>query len=194
MKNIKNVLFNETEHKYTYLGRELKGVTKAIAMLLNKKLPTKSKAKSNGNLFDLATLYGTDVHKEVENYFNCNKSVHTDAGKWVVKTLQHFCNERNIVQNVICELIVSDFEATASKIDAVIFDTDGAYLFDIKTTSKVDRKYCSLQLSVYQRLFELCYGLKVKGLFVLGTKSQRIYKMLPSTDFMINAVLEFNKL
>lgn len=183
--------FLESEHIYTFQGKTLKGVTKAVAFLLGKKIPIPEK---QNKLFQLSTLYGTDVHKEVENYFNHNAPLYTEAGKWIVQALDTFCKERNFVANAQSEVIVTDYVSTASKVDIVMQSADGVYLFDVKTTSYIDRKYCSLQLSVYKKLYESCYNQKVLGLFVLGTKSKRIYKILPCTDAMVQAVLEYNKL
>ena len=90
--------------------------------------------------------------------------------------------------------MVSDFEGTASKVDIVLRTlSNKAYLFDIKTTSKFDRAYCSLQLSVYKKLFEACYGTKVDRMFVLGTKSKRQFRIIEQTDTMVQKILDMNK-
>ena len=60
---IKAVTFDEKKHKYFYNGRELHGVTGAIGKMLGKSFPDNDTVR-------LATMYGSDVHKEVENYFN----------------------------------------------------------------------------------------------------------------------------
>ena len=86
------------------------------------------------------------------------------------------------------------FEGTASKVDIVLRTlSNKAYLFDIKTTSKFDRTYCSLQLSVYKKLFEACYGTRVDGMFVLGTKSKRRFRIIEQTDAMVQKILDMNK-
>ena len=89
--------------------------------------------------------------------------------------------------------MVSDFEGTASKIDVVMHTTDGAYLFDIKTTSHFDREYCSLQLSVYKKLFEQNYNEHVLGMYVLGTKSKRTFRIIQQEDSRVNKILNMNK-
>ena len=89
--------------------------------------------------------------------------------------------------------MVSDFETTASKVDIVLHSTDGVYLFDIKTTSRFDRFYCSLQLSIYKKLYEENYGEKVKGMFVFGTKQKRKFRILEQNKELVDKILSYNK-
>ena len=191
---IKAVTFNEEEHKYFYEGKELHGVTGAIGKLMGKSFPDTDVVK-------IATMYGTDVHKEVENYFNKHNhwfndsQFSTEGAKWVVEELRRFCDSLILdrATSVECEVLVSDFEGTASKVDVVVTTVEGvAYLFDIKTTSKFDRSYCSLQLSVYKKLFEACYG-TVDRMFVLGTKAKRRFRIIEQDDSKVQKIMEMNK-
>ena len=170
---IKAVTFDEKEHRYFYAGKELRGITGAIGKMLGKSFPDTDTVR-------LATMYGTDVHKDVENYFNkhgCwfnDSELSTEGAKWVVEELRRFTDGLILdrAERIECEVMVSDFEGTASKVDVVVTTAGGnAYLFDIKTTSTFDRPYCSLQLSVYKRLYEACYDRNVYAMFVLGTKA-----------------------
>ena len=190
---IKAVTFNEEEHKYFYEGKELHGVTGAIGKLMGKSFPDTDVVK-------IATMYGTDVHKEVENYFNKHNHwfndshFSTEGAKWVVEELRRFCDSLILdrANSVECEVLISDFEGTASKVDVVVTTVEGvAYLFDIKTTSKFDRSYCSLQLSVYKKLFEACYG-TVDRMFVLGTKAKRRFRIIEQDDSKIQKILYMN--
>ena len=192
---IKAVTFNEEEHKYFYEGKELHGVTGAIGKLMGKSFPDTDVVK-------LATMYGTDVHKEVENYFNRhghwfnNSQLSTEGAKWVVEELRCFCDSLILdrATSIECEVMVSDFEGTASKVDVVLRTlSNKAYLFDIKTTSHFDREYCSLQLSVYKKLFEACYGMEVAGLYVLATKLKRVFKILEKENSKVQKILDMNK-
>ena len=89
--------------------------------------------------------------------------------------------------------MVSDFEGTASKIDIVITSLDGnSYLFDIKT-GNFDRPYCSLQLSCYKYLFELCYNIKVCGLYVLHTKTKKRFHIIEQNKEKVLKLLKMNK-
>ena len=192
---IKAVTFNEEEHNYFYEGKELHGVTGAIGKIMGKSFPDTDVVK-------LATMYGTDVHKEVENYFNRHghwfndSQLSTEGAKWVVEELRRFCDSLILdrATSIECEVMVSDFEGTASKVDIVLRTlSNKAYLFDIKTTSKFDRAYCSLQLSVYKKLFEACYGTKVDRMFVLSTKAKRQFRIIEQTDAMVQKILDMNK-
>lgn len=191
---IKAVTFDEEKHRYYFDGKELFGVTGAIGKLMGKSFPDTDTVK-------LATLYGSDVHKEVENYFNQNdywfneRKLSTEGAQWVIDTLKDFCsNCKEFLLNLECEVMVSDFEGTASKVDIVLRTRDNtAYLFDIKTTSHFDRPYCSLQLSVYKKLFEQCYGMKVAGMYVLATKKKRQFKILDQEESKVQKILDMNK-
>ena len=187
---IKRVVFDEEAHTYSFDGKALHGVTGVIGKMLGKKFPDNERVM-------LATMYGSDVHKEVENYYNRNTpSLSTRGSMWVVKALEDF--KRSLKMNkplkVECEVMVSDFEGTASKIDVVVHvDEQTVFIFDIKTTAVFDREYCTLQLNVYKRLYEAVYGRKVQGMYVLSTKQERMFRILDDTPSRIEKVLRDNK-
>lgn len=191
---IKAVTFDEETHRYFFEGRELHGVTGVIGKLMGKSFP-------DTDIVKLATMYGSDVHKEVENYFNNHghwfndASLSTEGAEWVVDTLKDFCSYTDkFFLNLECEVMVSDFEGTASKVDVVLRTRDNtAYLFDIKTTSHFDRPYCSLQLSCYKKMFEACYDMKVEGMYVLATKPKRLFKILEQSESKVHKILDMNK-
>lgn len=190
---IYRVEFIEDKHEYWYtegnVRKRLHGVTGAIGKLMGKSFP-------DTDVVHLATMYGSDVHKEVENYYNNNGKLSTEAAKWVVSELSRKADEwlTDRVEDIKCEVLISDFEGTASKVDVVMRTREGkVWLFDIKTTSHFDRAYCSLQLSVYKKLYEACYGGTVCGLFVLGTKSKRTFRIIEQEAGKVQKVLEMNK-
>ena len=193
---IYQVEFIEDKHEYWYtegnVRKRLHGVTGAIGKLMGKSFP-------DTDVVRLATMYGSDVHKEVENYYNNGGKLSTEAAKWVVSELSRKADEllidvKDSVEDIKCEVPVSDFEGTASKVDVVMRTREGnVWLFDIKTTSHFDRAYCSLQLSVYKKLYEACYGGNVCGLFVLGTKSKRTFRIIEQEASKVQRILEMNK-
>ena len=193
---IYQVEFIEDKHEYWYTEgkthKRLRGVTGAIGKLMGKSFP-------DIDIVLLDTMYGSDVHKEVENYYNNNGKLSTEAAKWVVSELSRKADEllidvKDSVEDIKCEVMVSDFEGTASKVDVVMWTREGkVWLFDIKTTSRFDRAYCSLQLSVYKKLYEACYGGTVCGLFVLGTKSRRTFRIIEQEAGKVQKILEMNK-
>ena len=187
---IKAVEFIPDKHEYWYtegnVHKQLHGVTTPIGKLMNKSFP-------DTVLVQAATIYGHDVHSESELWIKEGKEPSSEAGKWVVQYLKEFQIKYNVVKYE-AELLVSDFIGTASCIDIVAHLPDGkAVLFDIKTTSHFDRAYCSLQLSVYKKLYEACYGGNVCGLFVLGTKSKRTFRIIEQEESKVQKILEMNK-
>ena len=189
---VKAIEFIEDKHEYWFTGsdgfrRQLHGITRAIGEKLGKHFPDTDTVK-------LATIYGSDVHKEVENYYNNHGSLSTEGAKWVIEALSGFADNltNDHVTHVECEVMVSDFEGTASKVDVVMHTNKGAYLFDIKTTSHFDREYCSLQLAVYKYLYERCYDERVLGTYVLGTKSKRLFRTLDRDVCKIVQLLKIN--
>ena len=183
---IKAVTFDEEAHKYFYNGKELHGVTGAIGKLMGKSFP-------DTVLVQAAAIYGHDVHSESELWIKEGREPSSEAGKWVVQQLKEFQIKYNVVKYE-AELLVSDFIGTASCIDIVAHLADGkAVLFDIKTTRHFDRAYCSLQLSVYKKLYEQCYEDNIIGMFVLGTKSKRAFRILEQEQTKVDKILAMNK-
>ena len=187
-KRIESIVFDEEAHRYFLGDRELKGITHAIGKYMGKSFP-------DTDTVMVAKMLGDTVHKEVENYYNDSKEVSTESAKWVVNELKDFMDLLPVaVTGVKCEVMVSDFETTASKVDVVVHCLDGTcYLFDVKTTSKFDREYCSLQLSVYKRLYEACYEEKVMGLYVLGTKMRRLFHIIEQDKAKTDKILSMNR-
>lgn len=190
-KRIYQVEFDEENHKYWYTDeeghhRQLYGITGNIAKLIGKSFPDTDTIK-------LATIYGGDVHKGVEMWIKESREPSTEGGKWVVLELKKFAQENDVVKYQ-AELLVSDFESTASCIDIVAIHKNGtATLFDIKTCSAFQRESFSLQLSVYKRLFEQNYGRTVESMYVLGTKSKRAFRILEKPSSKVDKILAMNK-
>lgn len=189
---IKSIEFIEDKHEYWFTDeqgkhRRLFGVTTPIGKLMGKSFP------DNIVTIQASVIYGKDVHKEYELWIKENKEPSSKAGKWVVKYLKDMKSQYN-VRHFDAELLVSDFEKTASCIDIVAHLPDGkAVLFDIKTTSRFDRAYCSLQLSCYKRLYEACYGEKVEAMYVLGTKAKRAFRIIEQEASKVQKILDMNK-
>ena len=187
---IKAVEFIPDKHEYWYtegnVHKQLHGVTAPIGKLMNKSFP-------GTVLVQAATIYGHDVHSESEMWIKEGKEPSTQAGKWLIQQLKEFQIKYSVVKYE-AELLVSDFIGTASCIDIVAHLADGnSLLFDIKTTSRFDRAYCSLQLSVYKKLYEQCYEDNVIGMFVLGTKSKRAFRILEQEQTKVDKILAMNK-
>ena len=187
---IKAVEFIPDKHEYWYtegnVHKQLYGVTEPIGKIMGKSFP-------DTVLVQASIIYGHAVHSESELWIKEGKEPSTQAGKWIVQQLKEFQIKYNVFKYE-AELLISDFEKTASCIDIVAHLPDGkAVLFDIKTTSHFDRAYCSLQLSVYKKLYEACYDETVCGLFVLGTKSKRTFRIIEQEASKIQKILDMNK-
>jgi hypothetical protein len=187
---INQVEFRPIEHEYWYTEGDkrfqLHGVTSAIGKILGKHFP-------DTEVVQVATLYGHDVHAESETWIKEGRLPSTKAGQWLVDYLKNFMEDNNVVRYE-AEVKVADFEGTASCIDIVAHHKDGSVtLFDIKTTSRFDREYCSLQLSAYKRMYEACYEGKVKDLFVLSTKARRQFRILEQDEQRVDLIFKENK-
>lgn len=187
---LNQIEFIPEKHEYWFTENnkhiQLHGVTGAIGKLLGKNFPDTA-------LVQVATIYGHDVHSESELWIKEGREPSTEAGKWLISFLKDF-QEKNKVTHYKTELLCSDFIGTASCIDIVAFHKDRTVtLFDIKTTSEFHREYCSLQLSVYKRLFEACYDQNVNAMFVLGTKAKRSFRIIQQDDSKIRKILNMNK-
>lgn len=184
--SIQAVSFDEVAHRYFYEGRELCGVTRAIARKLGKTFP-------KSTVVELACSYGSQIHKEVERWIEEGKEPETENGGWVKGALIDFQrkvgNEKT--QKLGAEVRVSDFENTASNVDVVLHVPEGVFLFDIKTGA-FDRSYCTLQLNAYRLMYANSYGEEVLGMYVLGTKSRRIFTVYACEDEVILRLLKEN--
>jgi hypothetical protein len=187
---INQVEFRPVEHEYWYTEGnkhfQLHGVTSTICKLLGKNFPDTEEVQ-------VATIYGHDVHSESEMWIKEGRLPSTKAGQWLIDYLKNFKESNNVVRYE-AELKVSDFIGTASCIDIVaLLPDNNAVLFDIKTTSTFNREYCSLQLSVYKKLYEQNYNRNVTGLFVLGTKSRRTFRIIEQPSSKVDKILTMNK-
>ena len=149
------VVFDELEHTYTLDNKPLSGITSVIHTYI---CPDKYKGISQRTL-DAAAEHGHEIHNQVQmivdgfGYANPALSVR-DFFFWANKEKIEF---------IASEYLVSDEQHFASSIDIIDSDLN---LYDVKTTSTLDREYLSWQLSIYAYLFERQNPkLKVKELF-----------------------------
>lgn len=183
--NIKLVIFDSHSHRYFYCGKELHGVTAAIGKTLGKNYPST-------DLVALSCSYGTQVHKESERWIEEGKEPDMSESIWLIDRLRDFRAKHGLTAKYSAEVRVSDFESTASNVDAVLHTPEGVFIFDIKT-GRFDRQYCTLQLNAYRLMYENCYSEKVLGMFVLNTKSRRFFTIYACEDKIILNLLERNK-
>lgn len=151
-----DVIFNEVDHTYTYLGSFLSGVTS----LLHRTLFADKYKGISAEVLAKAAAYGHNIHEQIELVDTLGVESQTLA---VQAYLQ--MKEELHLTTLANEYLVSDEQYIASSIDIVF---DDLTLADIKTTSRLDMEYLSWQLSMYAYLFEMQNpGLKVPRLLAI---------------------------
>lgn len=141
------VVFFEEGHRYiTADGRELSGITSIINRLV---FPDKYKGVDEQVLKEAAAK-GTAIHEMCEE-FAINGTV-SDFMPDEVTNFVTMCSVNNL-KFIDAEYLVSDGgQNFATKIDLVDEDCN---IYDIKTTSTLDKEYLSWQLSICAALFEM---------------------------------------
>ena len=145
MLNKSKVEFNEEYHRYFLDRQELKGITGVISRYL---FPHKY-SNVPESILNKAKEKGHEIHKACELY-NIFPTVYDDS----LPELRQYVallNENKIVP-LEAEYLVSNGETHATNIDMI---DEQINLYDIKTTSTLDKNYLSWQLSICAYLFEL---------------------------------------
>lgn len=170
-ERLQSVHFDEEEHKYFYKHKELSGITTPIGNKLKIQFPQEMAH------VQVALSYGSQVHKEVEEWIKYQVPPTTKKALWILEEL----NSRHplCANTYKAELLVSDFIDYASSIDVVVVnhETGDVSIYDTKT-GEFKREYCTIQLSMYAYLYELDYGVKVKDAYVFCSKDELTYHIL----------------
>lgn len=150
------VLFNEVDHTYNFLGQLLSGVTG----LLHRTLFADKYKGIDASVLAKAAEYGHNIHEQIELVDTLGVISDTPAVKAYLK-MKADLNLATLAN----EYLVSDEMYLASSIDIIFNDLT---LADVKTTSRLDMEYLSWQLSMYAYLFEMQnHGLKVPRLLAI---------------------------
>ena len=145
MLNKSKVEFDEEYHRYFLDRQELKGITGVISRYL---FPHKY-SNVPESILNKAKDKGHEIHRACELY-NIFPTVYDDS----LPELRQYVallNENKITP-IEAEYLVSNGETHATKIDMI---DEQFNLYDIKTTSTLDKNYLSWQLSICAYLFEL---------------------------------------
>ena len=145
MLNKSRVEFDEEYHRYFLDRQELKGITGVISRYL---FPNKY-SNVPERILNKAKDKGHEIHKACELY-NIFPTKYDDSMP-ELRQYVALLNENNIIP-LEAEYLVSNGETHATKIDMV---DEQINLYDIKTTSVLDKNYLSWQLSICAYLFEL---------------------------------------
>lgn len=187
MLNNNGIYFDSQQHRYYYLDKELCGITGIISKRL---FPNKYAWVSEDVLIAAANR-GSIIHEQCE-LMDCFPY---ESQFQEVNNYKKLIDDNNL--NVECsEYIVTDHERIASAIDKVFKISDNEYwLGDIKTTSRLDKKSVSWQLSIYAWLFELnnpdCKVTKLYGIWLRGDKAKLVEVERIPTD-IVRDLIEFH--
>ncbi len=151
------VVYIDSTHKYTFEGRELKGITGLLHAFV---FPDMYKDVPSETL-KAAAQKGTMIHEQVELVASLGIDPSLDSVKAFVELINHDGYE--IIGN---EYVLRIGEDHASAIDLVMHKVgapdDEVEIWDIKTTYSVNREYVRWQNSIYKvGLEELNENLKV---------------------------------
>lgn len=163
------VVFNEVDHTYTYLGQRLSGVTS----LLSRTIFRDKYSGISKEVLNKAAEYGHNIHEQIEIVDSMGVTSDTPAVLDYIRI-----RDENKLTPVANEYLISDEDYLASSIDIIYGDKSdlrkGVELCDVKTTSKLDMEYLSWQLSIYAWLFERQNpGLKVNRLLAMWLPKPR---------------------
>ena len=158
------VVFDKEHHTYTLNGHQLQGIT---GMLRRRLFPLEY-ANIPQHIMDAAAARGTAIHEACEALDN-GQEVITDYQAEV--DAYKAARDRKKLKHLASEYLVSD-GVFASAIDKVYeVDDYTVDLGDIKTTSKLNKKYISWQLSIYAYLFELYNPhIRVRNLYAIHVR------------------------
>jgi hypothetical protein len=165
--NKSSVIFSEIDHTYSFLGKNLTGVTSLLKRTIFR---DKYKGISQEVLMKAAE-YGHNIHEQIELVDSLGVQSDSPA---VIDYLR--IKQELGLTTLSNEYLVSDEDYVASSIDLVFSDLT---LADIKTTSSLDIEYLSYQLSFYAYLFERQNpGLKVPRLLAIWLPKPRYGKSM----------------
>lgn len=146
------VVFNEEQHAYWLGDKRLISVTR----LLKKHGLSTDYSGVSSDILEKAAKKGSAVHSEIEEYIKNGAVGFTPEFMGYIDLadeLQFVAEKSEVV--LPCDDIPDaeiDNYIIAGTADIIGNSKDGLTLVDVKNTQKVDIRYCSWQLSLYERL------------------------------------------
>lgn len=181
MKDINLLKFDEKEHRYSYDGLELSGITG----ILKKYIFPDMYADVPQDVLEAAAERGTMIHRQCEDY-----ALHGTVVPFPSDELTAFVNMLSVenINFTAAEMLVTDFYNFASAIDLV--DADGN-IYDIKTSASVNLEYCAWQLSIYRLLYGITTLKDVKDMYVIHLHGDlaRLIKINPVPEEVVEDFL-----
>lgn len=171
----------EPTHMYVVDGIIVDSVTK---ILLSTKFGKKYQ-HINRNILAKAADRGTRIHRAIEFFCKTGEEEKLTELK-NFKFLQRQYGFEVVKNEVPVILFASQFEKTpdglgktpmnpiaAGRVDMVM-KMDGKWgLADIKTTSVLDKEYCTYQLNIYRIAYMLTYGVDLEFLYAIHLRDNR---------------------
>ena len=213
----KNIVLNESEHKYILKDSEhidFTSVTTCISMFFEKFDKIKIATKLIQNIpkyknltieqiidnWDKAAQFGTDVHKEIENYINHNTSPTINRSISAINWLNNYLKKSDF--EIFSETIIyCEKLKIAGTVDLLLYDKvhNIYHILDWKTSKKIDTvsyknkrgntpetkdlldtnfNHYSLQLSLYRYLLEKKYSIKIQDQIIVHLAENSVHTYL----------------
>lgn len=142
MQNTTTVTYDDTEHTYWTANGKLKSVTEIASEICN----------INPSFFKKGSAErGTIVHNELADYYSTDvefdeKDLQTEEAKAIVK---HLARSSNIHTEVLITNIPLGYAGTADLVSVDMDTKEVDLIVDFKS-GNVNKKYCTVQLSLYK--------------------------------------------
>jgi hypothetical protein len=163
-----NVIFNHEEHTYNLNGLYLSGITNII----NKYICPDKYTDIPERILEIAKEKGTRIHEQIELLIS---GFTMDEYDDEIASFERWRTEGGKARNLLSEYLVSDNTAFATMIDIVECIDDTYNIYDIKTTSTLDKEYVRWQLSICAYLMELQNpGIKIGKLSAIHLRGKDI--------------------
>ena len=143
-----NVIYDHAMHDYSLNGLHLSGITNII----NKYICPNKYADVPERILEIAKEKGTRIHEQIELLIS---GFTMDEYDDEVASFERWRTEGGKARNLLSEYLVSDNTTYATMIDIVECIDDTYNIYDIKTTSTLDKEYVRWQLSICAYLMEL---------------------------------------
>ena len=160
----------EEEHLYLWDGI----IIPSVSQILHKTIFKDKYKDVPSNILESKAIYGSDVHKAIEDLENnkkyCLTNIYQELSIDQYKKLKEKYNIKVLKQ----EQIVCYKGIYAGRFDMIAEVKNKNCLIDIKTTAELDKDYLSWQLSLY----ELAYGKKFDKFYAIWLPKKNLGQLV----------------
>lgn len=182
---MKDLIFNEKNHSYTYKGLTVPSVT----TILQRTIFFDKYRDVPEQVLKQASERGSLIHKEIEEYIKYGITGFTEELENFVPEFEKMIMDYDLVNS---EQQIGN-EDYAGTIDLKFVNKENEIcLADIKTTSSLDTEYVSWQLSFYAELYEKINNVHIEKLYAIWLKNDKhkIVEVGRKSKEEVNSVLE----